>query len=78
MTQKGTHTWDLIVQYHRCPKCGYIQESRENYEYRLGKYEKDLECERCHHRYHLEKKVKAKFAPLVGEPEYVEWDWNAK
>ena len=32
MTQKGEHTWDLVVDYHRCPKCGYINESRVEYQ----------------------------------------------
>lgn len=63
---KGNHTWDIIIQYHRCPKCGVIMESRLDYEYRLGKYQKDLECERCGHRFTLTKKTKPTFGPLWG------------
>ncbi len=76
MTQKGTHTWDLILQYHRCPKCGYIIESREDYLYRLGKYVKDVECSQCHEQFSLIKPVKPHFGPLLGDDEVVEWDWS--
>lgn len=76
MPQKGNHTWDLIVQYHRCPKCGLIIESRNDYEYRLGKYEKDLECPRCKHLFTETKQRKPSFGPLIGEPQPKEVDWS--
>ena len=66
MTQKGLHTWDIIHQYHRCPNCGYIIESRDDYKYLLGKYEKDLECDRCHHQFTLTKHAKPVLGPLLG------------
>jgi len=53
--QKGSHTWEIILYYHRCPKCGFIFESREDYQYRLGLYQKDLECPKCHHQYTVTK-----------------------
>ena len=64
--QKGNHTWDIITQYHKCPKCGSILESRFDYEYRLGKYEKDLICDQCGHHFTLIKKTKPAFGPLWG------------
>lgn len=76
MTQKGEHTWDLIVHYHRCPKCGNIIESREDYQYRLGVYYKDLECNRCHEQFTTTKKVKPTFGPLIGEAQSIEVTWN--
>ncbi len=76
MTQRGPHTWDIIIDYHACPKCGYIQENRERYEDRFGKLIKDLICERCEAHYQVEKKERKKFAPLLGEPEYPEFDWT--
>ncbi len=76
MTQKGTHTWDLIVQYHRCPKCSRIFESREDYQYRLGRYEKDLECPNCHYMYTLTKEKRPSFGPLIGEPQPKEIEWG--
>ena len=76
MAQKGEHTWDLILQYHRCPKCGYIIESRQDYEYHLGKYQKDLECSRCHNRFTLTKQTKPTFGPLFGEAEHPEFTWE--
>lgn len=60
----STHNWDIVIQYHRCPKCGYIIESREDYIYRMGKYVKDLECSRCHHHFTLTKTSRPTFGPL--------------
>lgn len=56
MTQKGTHTWDIVIDYYQCPKCGNIIENRETFEYRLGSTQKDFECERCHHKFTITKK----------------------
>jgi uncharacterized C2H2 Zn-finger protein len=66
MTQKGTHTWDLILHYHLCPHCGYIFESRADYQYRLGSYQKDLECPRCHTQFMVTRNRKHHFGPLLG------------
>lgn len=76
MAQKGSHTWDLHLQYHRCPKCGYILESRSDFENRFGKYIKELICNRCQHHFTLTKEVKPTFGPLTGNPQPVEFDWN--
>lgn len=76
MTQKGSHTWDLYLRYHRCPKCGYIIESRNDFENRFGKYVKELICNRCHQRFTLTKQEKPTFAPLIGAPQPVEFDWE--
>lgn len=75
MTQRGTHTWDLVVDYQRCPQCGYICENRDKYRYRLGKYQKDLECPRCKHLFTVTKKTRPIRGPLLGEPEPVEILW---
>ena len=56
MTQKGAHTWDLIIHYHRCPNCGYIVENMEDFRYILGDWIKDVKCERCHHEFVVKKK----------------------
>ncbi len=76
MTQKGTHTWDLIIQYHKCPKCGYIIESRKDFYYRLGKWVKDVSCERCGHQFLLERKTDLTFGPLIGSPQPPEVEWS--
>ena len=76
MTQKGEHTWDLIVHYHRCPKCGNIIESRDDYEYRLGKYQKDLICEKCSHAFTETKKARRSLGPLFGEGDRPEFTWE--
>lgn len=66
MSQKGPHTWDIITQYHRCPECGYIMESRADFEYVLGRMEKELECPRCTHRFRITKPRPSTFGPLLG------------
>lgn len=76
MTQKGAHTWDLIVYYHRCPSCGFIMESRQAFEYRLGKLQKDLECPRCHNPYTVTKVVKPSAGPFFGEGDPAEITWS--
>jgi NAD-dependent dihydropyrimidine dehydrogenase PreA subunit len=60
----GHHTWDMIINYHQCPKCGKIVENRNQYEYRLSHYELDLVCDRCQH--HFTKTKRATFGPLLG------------
>lgn len=76
MTQKGEHTWDLAIRYHRCPACGYIIESRDDYHYRLGKYEKALTCPKCAHQFIEVKKTEQKLGPLIGEPETASFEWE--
>lgn len=76
MREKGTHTWDLYLTYHRCPNCGFIFESREDYVYRMGKYQKDLICPRCHHSYTLTKGQRPLIGPVFGEPPKPEFDWS--
>jgi len=55
MTQKGEHTWDLIIQYHRCPYCEKIVESRDDYHYQLGSWIKEVTCDRCGRTFTLKK-----------------------
>lgn len=55
MRQKGTHTWEIVIHYHRCLKCGWIIESREDFDYRLGRYQKDLVCPRCQYAFSITK-----------------------
>jgi len=76
MPQKGEHTWDLIIHYHRCPECGFIIESRSDYIYSSGESIKDLECDRCHHSFQAKKEIPPSFAPLMGDPQPVEMDWK--
>lgn len=76
MKQSGTHTWDLFVHYDRCPFCGFIIENRTDYEYRLGKYEQDLDCPRCLKTFTVQKKSRPQFGPLFGEPQPTEVDWE--
>jgi hypothetical protein len=76
VTQKGTHTWDLVIDYHRCPQCGNIIESRTSYHYVSGKYQKEVECERCQNRFMAIKPTKLTFGPLIGDPQPTEIDWR--
>lgn len=76
MTQKGAHTWDIYLHYHRCPKCGYIIESREDFQNRFGKFVKELICNRCHHHFSLTKSEKPAFGPFTGDRQPIEMDWE--
>lgn len=76
MTQKGEHTWDLFIEYHRCPECGNIIESREGYTYRLGARYKDVVCSRCNHQFTVKKEEILTFGPLIGDPQPPEVDWR--
>lgn len=62
---RGNHTWTIEHYYHRCPECGYILESRDNYRYQLGKFIKDLECPRCSHAF-TEIKERDRIGPIFG------------
>lgn len=76
MTQKGTHTWDLNLSYHRCPHCKKIFESRAGYVCEQGIYQRNLECTYCHHPY---KEIKARntaFNPFFGDPQPPEVEWR--
>ncbi len=64
--RKGSHSWDMHVHYHRCPECGAVFESRDDYEYRMGKYQKDLECTRCGATFSTTKHHKQKFGPIFN------------
>jgi ssDNA-binding Zn-finger/Zn-ribbon topoisomerase 1 len=56
MTKRGTHTWDIVVDYHSCPKCNHIIENREKYILRNNQLEKDLTCPKCGHQWTETKK----------------------
>ncbi len=75
MTPKGSHTWCTILQYHLCPKCKRIIESRQDYSCRSGHYIKEMKCHYCGHEFTLTQTRKVQFAPLFGSEEPVEWEW---
>lgn len=77
MTQRGDHTWDIVISYHKCPHCEYIIEDRTKYEYHNGMYVKELQCPKCKHVFKVKKNVKLRVGPLIGEPEHTEVDWSA-
>ena len=76
MKSHGNHTWNLYLHYYSCPQCGFIIESRQDYEERLTTFEKELTCPRCQHNFTLTKKPRPTFGPLTGEPQPVEFDWS--
>ena len=76
MTQKGEHTWDMHIEYHRCPECGFIFEDRRGYIYILGKYQKELHCPRCHDPFMKVKKEEPSLGPLIGEAQPIETEWG--
>lgn len=60
---RGTHDWDMHLEYHRCPSCGYIEECRKPYEARFERFEKDRQCGRCGYVYTVNR-----FRMLPQEP----------
>lgn len=74
--QAGTHTWDLYVRYHRCPKCGYIIESRDDYQYQMGNYVKELTCNRCKNTFTESMPSTKHLGPIIGKPTTPEFDWS--
>ncbi len=77
MTQKGLHTWDLVIEYHRCPKCGCINESRNGYSRNKDEWTKTVTCSRCGNQFVARKERKATFGPLIGDPQPIEIDWES-
>lgn len=74
--EKGAHTWDIYIHYHRCPSCGFIIESRNPYQYRQGKYYKDLTCPRCRHAFTDYSEKEPSIGPIFGEETPPEFDWT--
>lgn len=67
--QHGNHTWDLILHYYRCPKCGYVIENRDKYERRMALLQKEVACPRCEHVFTVTKDTKPTFGPFFGSYE---------
>ena len=66
----GHHTWDLVLHYDRCPRCGYVMENQDKFEVRFQQLEKNLTCPRCQHAFTISKKNQPTFGPLLGhDPE---------
>lgn len=76
MTQKGTHTWDMVVSYHKCPECGYIVENQDVWKVEKDHYEKPIVCPRCKHSFVAIKPRKKGFGPFFGEPTKPDFDWS--
>lgn len=62
----GNHTWDIVIEYFKCPYCDYVIENRQKYEYRLGLYQKELTCGRCRKTFTATKLTRPTFGPLWG------------
>lgn len=75
MTQKGEHTWDLVIDYQRCPKCGFINEDRQELHYEMGSWKKEINCGRCGNVFVVQDSQKLTFGPLLGRPQPPEVTW---
>lgn len=75
MTQRGSHTWDMVIDYHLCPNCKRIIESRQNYLYTSGRCVKEIQCPYCEHAFSVSKDKKAHWSLFSGSDEVPEWDW---
>lgn len=79
MSEKGSHTWDIIIDYHRCPNCEFINESRKKYHILQGKQQKEIDCQRCHHRFVVIKKgAVPKIRPIFSNADSYEIDWDER
>lgn len=76
MGKKGSHTWDIIIQYHLCPHCHTVVESRKDWTYRAGKEFKKLTCPKCKKSITLTREYRGPIGPLMGDPPKPEFDWN--
>ena len=64
---RATHTYKVVQQYHRCQDCGHIFESRQDFQYCMGEYVKQLECPCCKHSFQEVKGARKALGPLLGE-----------
>lgn len=76
MTQKGEHTWDLVIDYQRCPNCGFINEDRQSFHYRMGSWVKEIICGKCAHEFTVQDVRKLTLGPLLGMPQPPEVTWE--
>lgn len=76
MTQKGEHTWDLVIDYRRCPTCGFIIEDRQIFHYEMGVWIKEVFCQRCRKEFSIIDNQRPTFGPLIGRPEPPEITWE--
>ncbi len=78
MTQKGSHTWDLVIDYHVCPTCKRIIEDRQNYIRVSKRLAKEIKCPYCEHVFSAIKESKPQWALFSGNDEIPDWDWPEK
>jgi hypothetical protein len=69
MTQKGSHTWDITIDYHLCPKCKHIVEDRQEYILNV----KEVKCSFCGHLFSVFRAKKSSWSLFSGSD--AEWDW---
>jgi rubredoxin len=63
----GNHTWEFLLHYYRCPKCGYVIEDRNKYERRMRLLQKEVYCNRCQYEFTVTKKKMPTFGPLLSQ-----------
>lgn len=63
---EGSHTWDIVVEYHKCPECETVIENRNRYEKRHDKWQLEIDCTRCDCTFTVTKKMRPTFGPLTG------------
>jgi hypothetical protein len=55
---KNPWTCKIIIHYHRCPSCGFIQESREDFHIQNNHLQKKIQCIRCGENFIIVKEKK--------------------
>ncbi|SCA58980.1 Uncharacterized protein AB751O23_BP_00060 [Chlamydiales bacterium SCGC AB-751-O23] len=62
---KGDHTFKIHQAYHRCPDCGWVNESRKGFKEIWGKLEKEEVCQKCKHEFIIYKEKSKALGPLM-------------
>ena len=52
-----------------------VNENRDEFQYKMGSWEKDITCERCGNTFTVKDKRKVTFGPLIGIPQPPEITW---
>lgn len=71
-----THTYPLHLSYRKCPSCKHIIECRKDFQYKMGRYEREITCPRCKHSFNDVEKGPEPLGPLFGEAPKPEFDWR--
>lgn len=62
------HTWDILINYYKCPFCLTILENREHFQEKKDFYYKDFLCTECGKQFTVTKEKRRGYKPFFGQP----------